>query len=233
MKFKSSTLAFAALALQAASFDVASVKPANPNAVGSNTDSDPGRITMQNVTLKRCIMRAYEVPDIQITGGPKWLDTSRYDIEARAGYAAQYAELNQMLQTLLAERFHLKLHHETRSLQGYAIVIAKDGLKMKPSAPGTRGHTNDNPGSVVSTATSISRLALKLSVLLKVPVVDETGVSGSFDFALHWIPDEAADPTAGPSLFTAIQEQLGLRLEGRKVPTDMLVVDSAEPPSAN
>ena len=233
MKFKSFILAFAALVLQAASFDVASVKPANPNAVGSNTDSDPGRITMQNVTLKRCIMRAYEVPDIQITGGPNWLDESRYDIEARAGYAAQYAELNQMLQTLLAERFHLKLHHERRSLQGYAIVVAKDGLKMKPSELGTRGHTNDGPGSVVSTATSISRLALKLSVLLKVPVVDESGVNGSFDFALHWIPDEAADPTAGPSLFTAIQEQLGLRLEGRKVPVDMLVVDSAEPPSAN
>jgi uncharacterized protein (TIGR03435 family) len=233
VKFKSSILVFAALALHAVSFDVASVKPANPNAVGSNSDSDPGRITMQNVTLKRCIMRAYEVPDIQITGGPKWLDASRYDIEARAGYAAQYTELNQMLQTLLAERFRLKLHHETRSLQGYAIVVAKDGLKMKPSAPGTRGHTNDGPGSVVSTATSISRLALKLSNLLKLPVVDETGVNGSFDFTLHWIPDEAADPTAGPSLFTAIQEQLGLRLEGRKVPTDMLVVDSAEPPSAN
>jgi uncharacterized protein (TIGR03435 family) len=86
---------------------------------------------------------------------------------------------------------------------------------------------------VVSTATSISRLALKLSVLLRVPVVDQTGVSGSFDFTLRWIPDGAADPTAGPSLFTAIQEQLGLRLEARKVPTDMLVVDRAEPPSAN
>ena len=226
-------MVFLPLLLYAASFDVASVKPANPNAVGSNTDSDPGRITMQNVTLKRCIMRAYEVPDIQITGGPKWMDESRYDIEARADHPAQYAELNQMLQTLLAERFHLKLHHETRSLQGYAIVVAKDGLKMKPSAPGTRGHTNDNPGSVVSTGAPISRLALKLSVLLKVPVVDETGVNGSFDFTLHWIPDGAPDPTAGPSLFTAIQEQLGLRLEGRKVPVDMLVVDSAEPPSAN
>jgi uncharacterized protein (TIGR03435 family) len=104
---------------------------------------------------------------------------------------------------------------------------------MKPSAPGTRGHTSDNPGRVVSTATSISRLAFKLSVLLKVPVVDETGVNGSFDFSLHWVPDGAADATAGPSLFTAIQEQLGLRLEGRKVPTDMFVVDSAEPPSGN
>src|SRR6185312_14272399 len=231
--FKSSTLAFAALAFQAVSIDVASFKLSNQNLEGLNTDSDPGLITMQNVTLKRCIMRAYEVPDIQIAGGPKWLDESRYDVEARAGYPAQYAELNQMLQTLLAERFRLKLHRETRSLQGYAIVVAKDGLKMKPSAPGTRGHTNDNPGSVVSTATAISRLALKLSVLLKVPVVDETGVNGLFDFTLHWIPDGAADPTAGPSLFTAIQEQLGLRLEGRKVPADMLVVDSAEPPSAN
>jgi uncharacterized protein (TIGR03435 family) len=233
MKLINYALVPAAVLLQAASFDVASVKPANPNAVGSNTDSDPGRVTMQNVTLKRCIMRAYEVPDLQITGGPKWLDESRYDVEARADHPAGYAELNQMLQTLLAERFHLKLHHETRSLQGYAIVVAKDGLKMKPSAPGTRGHTSDNPGSVVSTAASISRLALKLSVLLKVPVVDESGVNGSFDFTLHWIPDGAADPTAGPSLFTAMQEQLGLRLEGRKVPTDMLVVDHAEPPSAN
>lgn len=86
---------------------------------------------------------------------------------------------------------------------------------------------------MVSTATSISRLALKLSNLLKIPVVDETGVNGLFDFTLRWIPDGALDPTAGPSLFTAIQEQMGLRLEGRKVPVDMLVVDSAEPPSEN
>ncbi|HVW10798.1 MAG TPA: TIGR03435 family protein [Bryobacteraceae bacterium] len=233
MKFKISILAFLPILIHAAAFDVASVKPANPNAVGSNTDSDPGRLTMQNVTVKRCIMRAYEVPDLQITGGPKWMDETRYDIEARADHPAGYAELNQMLQSLLAERFHLALHRETRSLQGYAIVVAKDGLKMKPSAPGTRGHTNDGPGSVVSTATSISRLALKLSVLLGVPVVDQTGVSGSFDFTLHWIPYGAADPMAGPSLFTAIQEQLGLRLEARKVPVDMLVVDRAEPPSGN
>lgn len=233
MKLRSCAPVFVAALLQAPSFDVASVKPANPNAVGSNTDSDPGRITMQNVTLKRCIMRAYEAPDIQITGGPKWIDKSRFDIEARADHPAGYAELNQMLQTLLAERFHLALHHETRSLQGYAIAVAKNGLKMKPAQPGTRGHTNDGPGSVVSTATSISRLALKLSVLLGVPVVDETGVTGTFDFTLHWVPEDAADPTAGPSLFTAIQEQLGLRLEARKVQTDMLVVDRAEPPSAN
>ena len=175
MKFRNCAPFFIAALLNAASFDVASVKPSDPNMTWSNSDSDPGRITMQNVTLKRCIMRAYEIPDLQITGGPKWLDENRYDIEARASYPAPYAELNQMLQTLLAERFHLKLHHETRSLQGYAIVVAKDGLKMKPSAPGTRGHTNDNPGSVVSTGAPISRLALKLSVLLKVPVVDETG----------------------------------------------------------
>jgi len=222
-----------ALLAQTASFEVASVKPSNPNEVGSNTDSDPGRITMQNVTLKRCIQRAYDVPDIQITGGPKWLNENRYDIEAYAGYPAGYNEVNEMLQRLLANRFRLTLHRETRSLQGYAIVVAKGGLKMKPSAPGTRGHTNDGAGSVVSTATPISRLALKLSVLLGVPVTDETAVSGPFDFILRWIPDNAADTTAGPSLFTAIQEQLGLKLEARKVPVDVLVIDHADLPSEN
>lgn len=139
MRLRNCAPVFIAALLQAASFDVASVKPSDPNVLGSNSDSDPGRITMQNVTLKRCIMRAYEIPDLQITGGPKWLDESRYDIEARASYPAPYAELNQMLQTLLAERFRLKLHRETRMLQGYAIVVAKDGLKIKASAPGTRG----------------------------------------------------------------------------------------------
>ena len=223
---------FASL-LHAVSFDVASVKLSSPDAVGTNSDSDPGRLIMRNVTLRRCLQRAYDVPAIQIDGGPKWLDDSHFDIEGRAGYPAQYAELNQMLQTLLAERFHLTLHHETRPMQGYAIVLAKDGLKMKPSAPGTTGHTSDNPGIVISTAVSISRLALKLSNLLGVPVVDQANTPGFFDFTLRWVPDDALDATAGPSLFTAIQEQLGLKLEARKVPTDMLIIDRADKPSEN
>jgi len=234
----------AVLALQAASFDAASIKPSSPDATGSNSHADAGLITMRNVTLRRCIMIAYRIrPEDRILGGPKWMDEKHYDIDARTDHPDPKTGIIPLLQSLLAERFQLTLHPETRALPGYAITLSKNGMKARLSAPDTPANqlntTNGGRGRMDASALSMQGLAQRLESLLNAPVMDATGLPGYFDFTLRWNPDDAqadAPPSNGPdgpSLFTALQEQVGLKLEARKVPTDMLVIDHAELPSEN
>ena len=146
-----------------------------------------------------------------------------------------------MLQSLLAERFKLSFHRETRALPGYALVVGRGGLKAKPSEPEADSRTNSRWGSLEAAGCSMAHLALKLSEVLHLPVADFTAVPGEFDFQLKWTsdemqatpPDAVPDAASGPSLFAALQEQLGLKLESRKVPADVLVIDHAEKPSEN
>jgi uncharacterized protein (TIGR03435 family) len=234
---------FAALVLQAASFDAASIKPSDaPNGNSSGIDTDNGLLRAQNVTLKRCINGAYGLPEAQILGGPKWIDELRYEIVAKTSEHAGENGLMVMLQDLLADRFQLKLHHETRTVSGYELTLAKGGVKASPSEPGTDSATDTSKrgGRMDAKACSMSRLALKLADILGAPVSDATNASGKFNFSLRWVPDDlqakpgaSSDAPAGPSLFTALQEQLGVRLEARKVPVDVLVIDQAELPSEN
>jgi uncharacterized protein (TIGR03435 family) len=214
-------------------FEAASIKPSNADSRNSANNTSPGRINFQNVTLKRCLESAYGVPKAQVVGGPEWLDEYRYDIVATAPSGDQ--DLMPMLQALLADRFKLALHRETRPLRGYALTVGKDGLKMKPSEPETKARTNNSRGSIDAMACPMDHLALKLSAALNAPVADLTQTPGAFDFTLKWTPDEIKTPDADapPSIFTALQEQLGLRLEARKVPMEVLVIDHVEPPSAN
>jgi uncharacterized protein (TIGR03435 family) len=220
------------------SFEVASVKPSKAEPGSSKVNTDKGRMSMRNVTLKRCIRSAYGVPEVQIFGGPKWLDENRFDINAKAAGPAEDPELMIMLQPLLAERFNLLVRRETRTFSGYALVLAKGGLKAKASTPGTRSQTDSGRGRIKADVCTMEKLALRLSSELGVPVTDLTGTAGPFDFNLEWTPDDMkAKPTAdlpsGPSIFSALQEQLGLKLEARKVPTEVIVVDRAELPSEN
>ena len=225
-------LVFFAVALPAASFDTASIKPSPPGSEGSSSKSDAGWITMRNVTLRRCIIIAYQIRrEDRILGGPKWLDEKHYDIDARAEHPD--ARIMNMLQALLADRFQLVLHTEKRSLQGFALIVTKSGMKAKPSPPDTPANrlnsTNGGRGRMDASALSMEDLANRLVGYLNMPVMDATGLPGYFDFGLRWNPEDAqadAPPSNGPderSLFTALQEQLGLKLEPRKVPTDMLV----------
>jgi uncharacterized protein (TIGR03435 family) len=223
---------------QPASFDVASIKPSTAEPGSSGVDTDKGLLRMQNVTLRRCIMSAYATPERQVLGGPKWIDDLRYDIIARTSRTDDDADLMAMLQSLLAERFHLSLHHETQSLAGYGLMVTKGGVKATPSeADGSS--TNGGRGRIDAKGCPMPRLAMRLSNLLGVPVVDMTEEKRKFDFSLHWVPDQmlagsgAADAPNGPSLFTALQEQLGLKLESRKVPVEALVIDHAEQASEN
>lgn len=212
--------------LYAAAFDAASIKPSDAPSGSSGVNYNNGYLRANNVTLKRCISGAYGVPEAQITGGPKWIEELRYDITARG----TGADTMDMLQTLLADRFHLALHHQTQTVSGYTLIVAKGGIKAAVTAPETRASTNSARTRIDAKGCPMSRLASKLSGYLSVPVVDETQDSRSFDFILEWAPDS---DTNGPSIFTAVQEQLGLKLEARKVPVDFLVIDRADPPSEN
>ena len=228
----------AAFCAQAA-FDVATIKPAVPDAFGSSgEDSRNGVLTMYNVSLKRCIRYAYAIAEDQISGGPRWLDELRFDIRAKADHPADEPELLTMLQPLLAERFKLALHRESRMVQGYALTVAKGGINAKPADPNRPSGSNGGRGFIDAVASPVRGLTIRLSSLMGRPVVDMTGDGRKFDFHLKWTPDDtqpgagqqAAD---GPSLVTALREQAGLKLESRKVPVDVLVVDGAELPSGN
>lgn len=215
--------------LPAPAFEVASIKPstAEPGS-SSGITTDTGRIAGRNVTLKRCIRGAYGMPEAQIFGGPKWVDEERYDIDAKAAGRAGDHELMEMLQQLLAERFKLVIHRETRPLSGYALVAGKKGITAKRSEPDTGSRTNSSRRSIEATGCSMGCLATKLAEVLHVPVADSTGLEGKFDFKLEWTPDDLQT-----AVLPALEEQLGLKLEGRKVPTEVIVIDRAEKASAN
>jgi len=229
-------------------FEVASIK-LSPDAPGSLTGifESEGRIHARNVTLKRCVRGAYGVPEPQILGGPTWVDEDRYYIEAKAAGLADDHALMLMLQALLAERFKLALHREQRAIPGYKLVLGKSGLKAKASAPDRGSSGNSRRGRIDAAGYSMAQVALKLSEVLHRPVMDATGVTGKFDFQLEWTPEDmqAKPPSddqrpggpseagAGPSIFAALQEQLGLKLEPGRIPAEVLVIDSAEKPLEN
>lgn len=218
-----------------AAFDAASIKLSDaPNGSSSGITTKPGFISARNVTLRRCIRGAYNLPEAQVVGGPKWIDDLRYNIDAKAIGPAGDDDLMLMLQTLMADRFHLKLHRETRQINGYALVVAKTGFKAKPLAEEGECSESANTGGTVSRidskSCSIGALSAKLAEALHLPVADATGIQGQFSFRVEWYRDDSSD---GPALGTVLNDQLGLKLEARKVPTPMIVIDSAEPATAN
>lgn len=233
MRIIAAVLLSGTLLLHAASIEVATIKPAVPDAAGSSgEDGRNGVLKMWNVSLKRCIRYAYTIPEDQIVGGPGWIDERRYDILAKADQPAGEPELLTMLQPLLADRFKLELHRETRNVQGYELKVAKGGIKATASDPARHSGGDGGRGRIDSVASEWSALTIRLSALLGRPVVDMTGDRRKFDYHLRWNPEDAPDADR-PSLFTALEEQLGLRLESKKVDAEVLVVDRAEFPLEN
>jgi uncharacterized protein (TIGR03435 family) len=239
------------------SFEVASIRPHVFQGRQGECGGPPisgNRVTYRCASPRLLIQRAYGVKDYQISGGPAWLDdltASPYDIMARVpGDATPTAEqVASMLQALLADRFQLKIHRETREMPIYALTIGKGGSKLKESAPDAKGTVGFLMGGVKArirgSKMSTASLALSLTREAGRPVIDQTGLTGNYELTLEWIRDEpqvlpgstgsgaAPADVSGPSLFTAIQEQLGLKLEGKKGPIEMLIVDRASKPSEN
>jgi uncharacterized protein (TIGR03435 family) len=232
------------------SFDVAAIRPHQPEPhERSHIVDSSGRFTTVNVDLKAILQWAYDLPASRIVGGPAWIDSARWDIEAKAENAldtqktfdpaAARLEKQGMVQALLAERFGLVVHRETRQLPIYALVVAKGGPTfLAAQAGGTTIDRNRGRIQIEGGDNTVSLLAEQLAETLGRVVVDETGIAGRYKLALAWAPDDSAGspsavPDSGPSLFTALQEQLGLKLESRKGPVDVLVVDQAALPSPN
>lgn len=214
-------------------FEVAAVKPNHSGATGTDDDWDNGRVTIVNMTLKRCIAQAYEVRDDQISG-PDWLSTERYDIAAKAESKADGPTMRKMFQSLIEERFRLATHRSSREERVYALVPAKAGVKLKPETPTGDSSTNGSRGALTATTVSMQRFADRLSRMVDMPVVDQTGLQGVFSFKLTWDPaanklsPDAPSDSQGLSIFEAMQKQLGLELKPKRAPVEILVIDHAE-----
>jgi uncharacterized protein (TIGR03435 family) len=250
-------------------YEVASIKP-DEKADGTERVTfryTPDGLIAKNMSLQLLIRTAYGVYDSQIIGAPNWLDAREYDIEAKMdeseadklqSLSTDQAKLERqhLLQALLAERFKLALHHETREGPMFALVVAKNGPKFQESsaaadAPARPKLVEEN-GKLIFHGAPMAPLATMLSQVLGRPVLDRTGLSAKYDFALQWTPDEfnlpesdasgsaqqandAASPlgSTAASIFTAIQDDLGLKLESIRGPVDVIVIDHVEMPTAN
>lgn len=243
------------------SYEVASIKPSKVDDGRIMFRITPDGFTANGITPKFLIEFAYDLKDFQVSGAPGWAESEKYDIDAKMDEATieafkkltreqSVAQRRLMLQSLLAERFKLKVSHSSKEAPIYALVVAKNGPKLTQSADsasgpaGARGQFRFAPGELNAAGMLLSNLADQLSRQVGRQVVDKTGLQGTYDFTLHWTPDRpAAGPggpgdapppdSSGPSIFTALQEQLGLKLESQKGPVEALIIDSIEKPSAN
>lgn len=244
------------------SFEVSTIKQNKSGSSGSSSNSRDGRFTASNTTLKNVLQyQAYGIPESRILGGPPWIGSQRFDIEAKTDSAVlerlqalnrdqRRLETRAMFQQLLADRFKLAAHWETRDLPIYALVVQKKGPSLSPSKePEGHSGTSASDGRFTAKGLTLGQLAdaltQELSRELGRVVIDKTGVQGRYDFALKWTPETGAPlvnngtdasappPDTGPSIFTAIQEQLGLKLESAKGPVQVLVIDHVEMPSEN
>jgi uncharacterized protein (TIGR03435 family) len=234
-------------------FEAASIKMTAPTGGGGNSYSrgTPG-LLRASMTLKSYIMMAYNLRRFQVTGGPKWMDDSTYDIVAKLDHAFMPEDATRKLlsestilalQPLLADRFQLKFHHETKEMPAFVLTAIKPRFHLAPVEKGDHCGTRSNGDArgvkFTGTCLSMADFAAFAADRLDLPVSDQTHVDGLFTFSLEWSRDGLRTDTSGeanpdglPSFFTAI-EQIGLKLESRKAPVDILVVDSAERPTEN
>jgi len=229
----------AAQAFAPSAFEAASIKP--DDAGGNYIEVKPGYLNAHSATPATCIMWAYGVQSSQVSGANSavsgLLQSDRYTILAKAGGPVPEGQLRIMLQTLLAERFKLALHRQSRETRVLALVVEKKGPKLHPSQGD--GESNQQASSKLArrwTSTTMAQLANGLGEAMEAPVIDETGLAGKYDFSLDltpYLPATGERPDIGAMMATAVREQLGLKLEPRRAAADVLVIDHLEKPTAN
>jgi uncharacterized protein (TIGR03435 family) len=250
------------------SFEVASIKPNRSSDGLRRLMFAPDGLSANGLPVKMLIGFAYNVKDFQISGGPGWIESERYDIEAKMDESTITAlkkltpeqavdQRRLMVKSLLAERFNLKVSHSSKELPIYALLVAKNGPKLTKSADVQPGPGGAGPrpmmrrqmGDLTATAIPMDMLADMIAREIGRNVVNKTGLKGLYDFTLHFTSERqgpaaggpadagpapaALSDSSGPSLFTALQEQLGLKLESQKGPVEIVVIDSVEKPSEN
>jgi uncharacterized protein (TIGR03435 family) len=229
-------------------FDVAAIKP---NKSGSNTTSmgtSHGRLTASNVTARTLILKAFQLREVQLSGGPGWINTERFDLSAKtADQSISDDDLWLSLQPLLIGRFHLKFHRETKQDSVLSLTASKVKPALAPhtdtQAPSMRTSNNGGKTSMDARNISMAQFAFTLAGFTSHVVVDNTRLNGGFDFKLEWAQDRPEESTlsnieeslgiTGPSIYTALQEQLGLKLQRATGPVEKLVVDAIDRPTAN
>ncbi len=241
-------------------YDVASVKQHSSGERISRIMNKPDGFSCSNISLKTLVANAYGIRQDLISGGANWVGSTGFDVEAKVADSDVDAfkklsprQRNRLLQPLLADRFKLKVHSETKVLPMYDMVVPKSGPKLKPAAPievsaeagkdpeaaKHHGGMSMGPGMFKGENLSIAAIANQFSYIVHYTVVDKTGLTGTYDVDLKWTPDDAVTPNgnaaaeSSPSIFTAVQEQLGLKLTSTKGPVETLIIDYAEMPSAN
>ena len=266
-----STATLAQVARPKLQFEVASIKPGDPMARGQFQIHPGGTIDFRAVTLNLMIVWAYDIRDFQLSGGPAWTGSQRYDVMAKTAKNDIESEtaskpaatddgtsvtdpIRLRLQALLADRFHLQLRREMKEMSAYALVVGKSGPKLKENNAMVQDWMQHGVGHLKGTHVDMRFLCVHLSRLVDRTVLDETGLKGNYDFELNWVPDSkpatlpegpdalishsgesqaAHAPPDGPSIFTAVQEQLGLKLETKKGLVAFFTIDQAEKPSDN
>lgn len=238
---------------QPPAYEVASIKP------NSGTDlrnvfriEHGGALYASGITLKRLMMTAYNVQGFRLIGGPGWVDSDRWDVQAKPGRAVSDQQVRPMLRALLEDRFGLHVHSETRNMPVYELVVDRNGSKVpRVKDIDAKPEVRVGAGLIELSNNSSATFASQLSYALAQPVIDRTGLSGNFDFAIRWTPEAREDggpttaglppgtpappasSTDGPSIFTAIREQLGLRLQSSRGSVEVVVIDDVRMPAAN
>jgi len=208
-------------------FEVASVKPSDSDGMGPQRDTRNGNLTAEEMSLKQLVSFAYNVPELLISG-PGWMDSSRYDIRAKGNGNAPQSQVRLMLQSLLADRFHLQVHRETKEMSLYYLVPTSGGLKAqsaddpKPTFPKA---PEGAPSVLQNWHASMADLAFDLTGLTGRPVTDRTGITGQYRIRLWYARNLGKE---GPDVFAALQEECGLKLESGRGPVETLIVDHAD-----
>ncbi len=228
-------------------FEVASIKPSAPAMDGMYLRPQPGGLRVEGATVRNLIALAYDVREFTISGGPGWIGSDRFDIDARVE-SPSGPRIRECLKSLLADRFELALHRETKEDKVYALVLAANGPKFSEAKPESKALIRRWEGLITGQAVPMQMLALNLANSMRRTVLDQTGLTGKYDFKLEWTPDAPQGATGpapadngapavrdpdGPSIFAALEEQLGLRLETQKAPVTTLLIDHVARPSAN
>ncbi len=234
------------------SFEVATIKPTKPDEKGKAFAVNGRRLHVVNMSLNELISLSYDVQSKQVIGMPPWADTDKFDIDAQPDGegAPSLKQWKSMVQKLLADRYKLSFHRDKREMPVYALSVAKSGEKMTKSQGDPNGlpgfFFRGRPGDLTVVNATMGEFATFLqSAVLDRPALDQTGLSGRYDFPLNWTPDDsqfggaklppppADNSNPPPNLYTAMQEQDGLKLDATRAPAEVLVVDHVEKPSAN
>ena len=227
-------------------WEAVTVKPTDPNDPVSHINISGRHAMIEGQSVRAMLKFAYGVQNVQIVDAPEWMKTERWDVTGVPDVAGKPSlpQFQSMMRKLLEQRFSLKVHRQQREMPVFALTLAKGGPKLEKSAldpNGGPGNNGNGAGGIEThryTNTAMPDLALMLMIYTDRPIVDQTGLQGRFDFSLRWTKDETATVAATtadapPGLFTAIQEQLGLKLEPAKAPAEVLVIDKVERPEAN